>query len=100
MPEPIKRVSRHIWRYVLHYLYGLFARSWNSSIGAVDAFIGLAVGAAVSTEIHAIDWRGALAVFCTTWLRAALLYFKDHPIPEQLPAETRAPFAPPGQPVP
>lgn len=93
MPEPVRTLARRVKRYLAHYFYGLFAKSWNSSIGAVDAFIGLAVGAAVTTSVQAIDWRGTLAVFCTTWLRSALMYFKDHPIPEtiQLP-ETTPPF--------
>jgi hypothetical protein len=93
MPEKVRRISQRVWRYIAHYLYGLFAKSWNSSVGAVDAFIGLAVGAAVTSQIQAIDWRGALAVFGTTWVRAALLYFKENPIPEQFPGATHPPFA-------
>lgn len=75
-----------IRRWARHYFYGLFAQSWNTSISAVDAFIGLAVGAAVSVDVHAINWKGALAVFATTYVRTALQYFRDNPLPKQLPA--------------
>lgn len=92
MPEPMKKAGRTLKRWLAHYLYGLFARSWNSSITSVDAFIGLAVGAAVTAQVQAIDWKGTLAVFATSWARSALMYFKDHPLPEQLP-ETVAPFS-------
>lgn len=68
-------------RYLLHYFYGLFTKSWQNSISAVDAFTGLAAGAAVSTEIHAINWKGAVAVFAVTWVRSCLQYFKENPFP-------------------
>ena len=79
-------------RFFKHYVYGLIAKQWNSAFTALDAFVGLAVGAAVSTSIHAIDWRGALAVFATNWLRAGLQYIRDNPLPPELP-DTSAPFA-------
>lgn len=88
MPEPIKRIGRNLWRCVLHYLYGMFARQWNSSISAADAFVGLAVGSAVSPSISAINWQGALAVFATTWFRSTLQYFRDNPLPEKLPPDS------------
>lgn len=95
MPEPLKASWRNLKRWLLHYFYGLFATSWNGSISAVDAFIGLAVGAAVSPDVHAMDWRGCLAVFGTTYVRQVFLYFKANPIPEKLSEPTEPPFAPP-----
>lgn len=84
-------MRNQIQRYLRHYLYGLLAKMWNNSITAADDFIGLAVGAAISSSIHAIDWRGAAAVFATTAVRSALQYFRDNPLPPKLP-ETEPPF--------
>ncbi len=92
MPEPLKASWRNIKRWLLHYFYGLFATSWNGSISAVDAFMGLAVGAAVSPQVHAIDWRGCLAVFGTKYVQQAVAYFLKNPIPEKLSEPSEPPF--------
>lgn len=68
-------------RYIAHYLFGLFATAWNGGIGAIDAFLGIAAGAAVTSSISEPNWRVALAVFATASIRNALLYFQQHPLP-------------------
>ncbi len=84
-------------RYALHYAFGLFATAWNGGVGAIDAFLGIAAGAAVSPSISEPNWRMALAVFATAFLRNALLYFQQHPLPtdpdELLAQHTAAPSA-------
>lgn len=57
----------------------------------MDAVIGLAVGAAASTEIAKPNWKAALAVFGVSFARSCIMYFKDNPLPERLP-ETQPPF--------
>lgn len=90
------RITKTIWRYVAHYVYGMFAKSFNSGITAVDAAIGLAVGAAVTSEVSKPTFLAVLSIFGTTFGRSCLMYFRDHPIPEKLPdaVPTNPPFSP------
>lgn len=89
--ESTKRASKSVWRCIVHYIYGMFATSFNSSITAMDAVIGLSVGAAATPDIMKPNWKAAVAVFGVCFLRSCLMYFKDHKLPEKLP-ETAAPF--------
>jgi hypothetical protein len=87
-----KKITVTIWRYCAYYFYGMFAKSFNCGITAVDAVIGLAVGAAVSTDVTKPNWKAAASVFGVTFIRSCFMYFRDHPIPEKLPDGTVAPF--------
>lgn len=89
--DSTKRVSRSIWRWIMHYIYGMFSKSFNSAIIAMDAVIGLAVGAAASADVAKPNWKVAVSVFGVTFLRSCLMYFRDNPLPERLP-ETQPPF--------
>lgn len=79
----LKSARKTAGHYIAHYLYGLFANSFNGGISAMDAVIGLAVGSTMVDDIHAINWKGAAAVFLVTCARSAIRYFKDNPIPEK-----------------
>lgn len=92
--EGTKRAGRSAWRCVVHYIYGMFATSFNSSITAMDAVIGLSVGAAASSEIAKPNWKAAVAVFGVCFFRSCLMYFRDHQLPEKLP-DTIPPFSNP-----
>ncbi len=83
--DAVKQTGSNVWQFVKHYTYGLFAKSFNGGISAMDAFIGLSVGAAVTTDITKPNWQAALAVFAVSFLRSGLTYFRDHPLPEKLP---------------
>ncbi len=85
-------MNNQVKRYAKHYLYGLFAKSWNGAWSAADAAFGLAAGAMVSSAIDFPTWQGIAAVFITTFLRNALSYFAKNPLPEKLPNTTEPPF--------
>ena len=51
-----------------------------------------AAGATVSESIAKPNWQVAAAIFCTAFVRNALLYLKENPLPAKLPAETEPPF--------
>lgn len=91
--EPAKKRVRTIWHIIGHYTYGMFATSFNSSITAIDAVIGLSVGAATSDSVTKPNWQAALAVFGTSFVRSCFLYFKSHPLPEKLPDGSLPPFS-------
>ena len=94
MPLPVKIAWANIRRWIAHYFFGLFAKSFNGATVALDGFLGLAAGAAVSESVVKPNWQVAAAIFATAFVRNALLYFKEHPIPEKLPEQTIAPFSP------
>lgn len=72
----------------------MFSKSFNSGITAVDAAIGLAVGASITNDVSKPTFVAVLCIFGTTFGRSCLMYFKDHPLPEKLP-ETTPPFPSP-----
>ena len=94
MPAPIRNAWSIIRRWLAHYAYALFAKSFNGATVALDGFLGLAAGATVSESIAKPNWQVAAAIFCTAFVRNALLYLKENPLPAKLPTETTAPFAP------
>jgi hypothetical protein len=74
-----------IRRWVLHYAYGCFAKSWNGAIAAAYAFIGQALGSVMDpTYIQVPTWRTAAYVFGVTFAITAMGYFKDNPLPNKL----------------
>ena len=85
-----RKATKTIGRWLAHYFYGMFAKSFNSGITAMDAVIGLAVGAIVSVDVPKPNWQAAVAVFGVVFLRSCVMYFKDHPIPEKLPDGTQS----------
>lgn len=86
-------MTDQVKRYAKHYLYGLFAKSWNGAWSAADAAFGLAAGAMVTSAIDFPTWQGIAAVFITTFVRNALGYFAKNPLPEKL-GPTKPPFSP------
>lgn len=86
---PLTMTARQkIWRFLRHYLYGLFVKSFTGAVSAMDATIGLAVGSAVTASVEVPTWKTAVAVFATTFGRSALRYFVENPIPPALPDST------------
>src|SRR6266700_617427 len=85
---PFPQARKTIWSFIKHYVYGLFAKSFNGGISAMDAFIGLSVGAAVTSDITKPNWQAAAAVFVVSFARSGLMYFKDNPLPAKLPDVT------------
>ncbi len=84
-----------IRRFLRHYFYGLFARSWNNAWSAVDAGLGLGAAAAVSDRIDLHTWGiGVAFIFGSTFIRSAVTYFAKNPLPEKLPP-TKPPFSDP-----
>lgn len=77
--------AKKIKHFLAHYLFGLFSKSFTGGIVAVDAFIGLAVGSAATTDIAKPNWQAAAAVFGVSFVRSALAYFRDNPLPTELP---------------
>lgn len=86
-----KKAGRTIGRWAKHYFFGMLTKSFNSSIIAVDGVIGLAVGAATTTEIEKPNWKAALAMFGVSFVRSCIMYFKDNPIPTELPESLSTP---------
>lgn len=80
------------WKWAKHYLYGLLVKSWNSSIKSVDAFMGVAVGAAVNPDqIQAPNWTMAAYIFGTVYVRSVVSYFAENPIPVSLADDEELP---------
>ena len=73
-------------------MYGCFAKSWNGAIVAAWSFVTQAAGAGLNPQkIQPPSWDSVLNTFMIVAGIQALGYFKDHPIPDTLPA-SRAPF--------
>jgi hypothetical protein len=82
-----------VWAYLKHYTYALFATSWNKSTKAVDAFLGIAVGAAFDPQnIQAPNWSMAAYIFGVVYFRSVAEYLAANPIPTSL--ASRHPYQP------
>jgi hypothetical protein len=82
-----------VWEYLKHYTYALCATSWNKSAKAVDAFLGVAVGASFNPqEIQAPNWTMAAYIFGVVYFRSVVEYLAANPFPTSL--RTRHPFPP------
>ncbi len=80
-------------RAAFHYLYAMFAQSFNGAIAAVNAFLGASVGASFDpAHFDAPGWRTLAWTFIASFCLSVAFYLKKHPIPENLP-DTKAPFA-------
>lgn len=86
MPTPILTAWAALRRWLAHYFYGLFAFSFNNATTTLDGIVGLAVGAAVTSEISAPTWKTGAAIFFTTFVRSAVTYFAQNPLPKSLPS--------------
>lgn len=94
MPAPIRNAWSALRRWLAHYIYGLFAFSFNNAMTTLDGVVGLAVGAAVDQTISAPTWKTGAAIFFTTFARSAFTYFKENPLPKQLSLpDAQPPFA-------
>ncbi len=75
-------VKSTIWKWSRHYMYGCFAKSWSGAFSGVDAYLGIAVGAAMSPEvIQAPNWEMIWYVFGVKFLHSAIRYFHENPLP-------------------
>lgn len=80
-------------RAIGHYLYAMFAQSFNAATAALYAFLGAANGAAFDPEhFDAPGWRTLAWTFITPFCLGVVFYLNKHPIPDKLP-ETTPPFA-------
>lgn len=70
--------------YIVHYVYGLLASSWNAGMTAVAAFAGAATAAAAGAPVEALNLHQLAAVFLGTVGLHLILYFQKNPIPEDL----------------
>jgi hypothetical protein len=80
---------------IKHYLFGLFASSWNGGIGAVAGIAG--IGAANMSGVpgvHLLNGREMLSAFCGAFILHAVMWLKAHPIPTEL-VKTSPPIAKP-----
>lgn len=87
MPDSIRSAGHAFRRWFAHYFFGLFTSSFNNAAIAVDGVIGLAVGAAVTSDITAPTWKTAAAIFGVTFVRSAVSYFAKNPLPTKLDEE-------------
>ena len=95
MPLPIRNAWASLRRWLAHYIYGLFAFSFNNATTTLDGVVGLAVGAAVTPEIATPTWKTGAAIFLVTFARSAVTYFAQNPLPKSLPiTDTLPPFPP------
>lgn len=70
---------------IRHYLFGLFASSWNGGIAAVAGILG--IGAASMSgvaDIHVLNWKEMGAAFGGAFVLHAIMWLKSHPIPTEI----------------
>lgn len=85
-----------------HYLFGLITSSWNGSIGAVAAILGVDAVAFTGADAalpagqqsaRVLNVHEMISCFVGAFVLHAFLYFKSHPLPETL--DTNSPFPAP-----
>lgn len=78
-------VKSDVWRWVKHFFYGCFAKSWNGAIAATYGFVGVATGSALNPEkIQVPNWEMLGYIFSVSFAISALGFFKDNPLPPSL----------------
>ena len=75
-------------RWLLHYIYGLWAQAFNGAISSVVGVVGAASTGDLKNGItFALIWHTVLIAMGTH----ALLYFRSNPLPTELPYGTLTP---------
>ena len=72
---------------ILHYLYGIFAQAFNGAIAAIMATITVDVTSGFVSDVRAMNFHTAVAIFGGAFAWNALYYFKANPLPAELPEE-------------
>jgi uncharacterized membrane protein len=67
-----------------HYLYGLLRQSFN---GAITAIAGICVMADLGKLPDGITWQVVSHTFVVGLVVNAVAYFRQHPLPENLPSK-------------
>lgn len=70
---------------ILHYLYGVFAQAFNGAIAAIMATITVDTASGFVPDVKTMNLHTALAIFAGAFLWNALFYFKQNPLPSELP---------------
>lgn len=84
-----EKVRSDVWRWIKHYAYGCFAKSWNGAVAAAYSFIGVATGSALSPQtIQTPNWTMMGYVFGVSFAISAIGYFKDNPLPPTIGTNT------------
>lgn len=98
MPEPAIKLGNNVLRYLKHYLYGLFANSFNGGATALKGAAGIGIASGIeAANVHALNPHQLGAAFVGALAIHAIDYFATHPLPTQLStSETTPPFTPPG----
>ncbi len=80
---------------IRHYVYGLFAASWNGGISSVAAILGIDALAATGADqmTHILNWHEMVSAFIGALGVHAILWLKAHPLPETF--DTHPPFSKP-----
>ena len=79
-----------LWKYVLHYLWGLVATAFNGGVTSVVAIVAEMTGGKLP---EGITWHGCWQTFVVAAAVHAILYFSSHPIPVTLQdGTTQSPF--------
>jgi hypothetical protein len=66
----MSHVRSTLGRWLKHYLYGLFAKSWNGAIASVYGFIGVATGSALDPQaIQVPNWKMGAYIFAASFAR-------------------------------
>jgi hypothetical protein len=79
---------------IRHYLFGLFASSWNGAISAVAGILGVGAAAVGGVPgVQSLDARQMASAFAGAFLLHGVMWLKAHPIPTDL--ETNPPIPAP-----
>lgn len=77
---------------IKHYLFGLFASSWNGGVAAVAGILGIgAVSMSGVADVHVLNWKEMASAFGGAFVLHAVMWLKAHPIPTEVPTDAPAP---------
>lgn len=92
-----------ITAFICHYFFGLLTSSWNAAIGATAGILGIDAVAMTGVD-HAVDAASQtarilnvhemLSAFCGAFVLRAMMYFKEHPLPETFETNPPMPVPP------
>ena len=87
-------ISDKIKSAIRHYMFGLFAASWNGAISAVAGIMGVGAAAIGGVPgVQVLDLRQMLSAFAGAFALHGIMWLKAHPIPTDI--ETNPPMPAP-----
>lgn len=77
---------------IKHYLFGLFASSWNGGIAAVAGILGIGAASMSGIQgVHILNWKEMASAFAGAFVLHAVMWLKAHPIPTEIKTDTNPP---------